>query len=146
MKELQNVLKANEIMIDKLNELKNYFDNLPLCSEKEAIKYSKIYESESAKEYKQKYLKASKDFNDRLYLEVKKLNDDNYKSLVKKLVNNFAKVEDEYFMLISASKSDEMTASLMFKCECKLNYLLENLNSVNQNVNLVNTNDKSLEI
>ena len=145
MNELRNILKANEILIDKLNELKTYFDNLPLSSEKEAIKYSKIYESESAKEYKQKYLNASKNFNDKLYLEVRKLNDDNYKSLVKKLVNNYAKVEDEYFALISASKTEEMTASLMFKCECKLNYLLENLNFVNQNINLVNTNDKSLE-
>lgn len=145
MKELQNITKANEIMIDKLNELKNYYDNLPLCSEKEAIKYSKIYESNNAKEFKQKYLNASKDFNDKLYLEVKKLNDDNYKSLVKKLVNNYAKVEDEYFALISASKTEEMTASLMFKCECKLNYLLENLNSVNQNINLVNTKNNTLE-
>lgn len=145
MNELRNILKANEILIDKLNELKTYFDNLPLSSEKEAVKYSKIYESESAKEYKQKYLNASKNFNDKLYLEVKKLNEDNYKSLVKKLVNNYAKIEDEYFMLISASKTKEMTAGLMFKSECRLNYLLENLNFVNQNINLINTKDMSLE-
>lgn len=142
--DLQTIVKANNIMLEKLTELKNCFSVTPLKDSKEETKYYRLNESESAKAFKQSYLKATEDFKNKLNLEINNLNNTNYTNFVKKLVNNYAKVEDEYFVLLNASKTTEMTASLMFKCECKLNYLMENLNTVNKDVELLE-NDNNLE-
>ncbi len=135
--DLQTIVKANNILLDKLAELKDYYNEMPLINSKEEERYSKINKSENAKEYKNKYLLATKEFKDRIILESNNVNNTNYNKFVKKLVNNYAKVEDEYYMLLNISKTSEMTASLMFKCECKLDYLLENLSIINENVNSI---------
>ena len=132
---LQNIIKANSILTNKIEELEEFIKNFVFQDFNENEKFNKVYISESGKLYINKIIAESANFKKNLSNEIEKLNRNNYDLFIKKLINNYAKVEDSYFTLLAESKNLEIGAIALFKIDGKLKYLKNNLQTVNNEIN-----------
>jgi len=79
---------------------------------------------------KNEFEKKSEALNKKLIFTCENLKEDEIQKFLKDLVNYYAKVEDGYFDILNTSKSNEMNASTLFKCEVMLDYYASNLRNI----------------
>lgn len=126
------VKKANEILIGKIDELKNYLETESFnMGEKEINKYYNLKNNEKAQNFKKEYEKKAELVQAKIEFSVEKLDSENVNSFIKDLINYYAKVEDGYFEVLSISKNSTLNAVSLFKCEASLDYYKSNLSFIN---------------
>lgn len=132
---LENIIKGNKILLEKLDELNVFLQEYTFNESKQNEKFLKLPQTESGKLYLDNINKEIEKFKKLISFEIDKLNRENYTTFIKKLINNYAKVEDNYFTLLSESKNSDICAVTLFKIQCKVNYLQQNLEIVNVSLN-----------
>lgn len=140
-----NIKKANEILIDKIEELKEYFISDKSAfnmGDKEINKYYSLKDNEKAQLFKAEYDNKTEKLSAKLYFTCENLKQDEVQKYLKDLINYYAKVEDGYFDILNTYKSKEVSAVTCFKCEVMLDYYLNNLKNINS---LENNFNKKLE-
>ncbi|MBE5746121.1 MAG: hypothetical protein E7359_02410 [Clostridiales bacterium] len=128
-----NIQKANSLLLQKVIELKEYFNSSKTSfnmGEKEINKYYNLNDNEKAQGFKNEFEKKSEALNKKLIFTCENLKEDEIQKFLKDLVNYYAKVEDGYFDILNTSKSNEMNASTLFKCEVMLDYYASNLRNI----------------
>ena len=137
------VKKANEILIGKIEELKNYLESQSFnTSEKEINKYYNLKTNEKALNFKNEFNKKADLIQGKLDYTIENLTEEKVSNFVKDLINYYAKVEDGYFEVLNTSKNSTLNAVSLFKCEVSLDYYKSNLTFIN---NLENKFVKKLE-
>jgi len=126
------VKKANEILINKIDELKNYLETQSFnMGEKEINKYYNLKTNEKAQVFKNEYEKKADLLQAKIGFSVEKLDSEKLASFIKDLINYYAKVEDGYFEVLNTSKNTSLNAISLFKCEVTLDYYKSNLTYIN---------------
>jgi len=126
------VKKANEILITKIIELKNYLESESFnMGEKEINKYYNLKNNEKAQNFKKEYEKKADLVQAKIDFYVEKLESEKVNTFIKDLINYYAKVEDGYFEILSISKNSTLNATSLFKCEVTLDYYKSNLTFIN---------------
>lgn len=126
------VKKANEILINKIDELKNYLETQSFnMGEKEINKYYNLKTNEKAQVFKSEYEKKADLLQAKIGFSVEKLDSEKLASFIKDLINYYAKVEDGYFEVLNTSKNTTLNAISLFKCEVTLDYYKSNLAYIN---------------
>ena len=126
------VKKANEILISKLDELKNYLETESFnMGEKEINKYYSLKTNEKAQNYKKEFEKKAELLQAKINFSIEKLESEKVDAFVKDLINYYAKVEDGYFEVLNTSKNTSLNAISLFKCEVSLDYYKNNLTFIN---------------
>lgn len=137
MEKIEQIKQANKSLLTKLEELEKFFSEKALMNDKEELKYYRINESLTAKEYKEKIINETNTFKTKFLTELQNLSNENVNSFIKKLVNNYAKFEDGYYALLNTYNNPEMSASVLFRSECLINYLKESLEVIIDNCDKV---------
>lgn len=130
-----NIKKANEILINKLVELKDYFNSNKSAfnmGEKEINKYYKLKDNEKALGFKTEYDKKAEALKLKLDFTVENLKNEGVQRFFTDLINYYAKVEDGYYDILNTSKNSEMSAGTFFKCEVMIDYYVSNLKNINE--------------
>lgn len=126
------VKKANEILIGKIEELKNYLESQSFnMGEKEINKYYNLKTNEKALNFKNEFNKKADLLQGKLDYTVENLTEEKVSNFVKDLINYYAKVEDGYFEVLNTSKNSTLNAVSLFKCEVSLDYYKSNLTFIN---------------
>lgn len=126
------VKKANELLIAKIYELKDFLENESFnMGEKELNKYYNLKNNEKAQTFKKEYEKKAELVQAKIETNVEKLEGEKVLSFVKDLINYYAKVEDGYFEVLNISKNESLNATSLFKCEVTLDYYKSNLEFIN---------------
>lgn len=129
-----NIKKANEILIGKIEELKDYFNSNKSAfnmGEKEINKYYNLKDNEKAQAFKNEYSKKTEALCAKLFFTCENLKESEVQKYLKDIINYYAKVEDGYYDILNTSKNEEMSASTFFKCEIMLDYYTNNLKNIN---------------
>lgn len=130
----ETIVKANNVLIAKIEELKEYLQSNASAfkmGEKEINKYYRLKENEKAVAFKNDYQKKAEAFKIKLDFEISNIKENESNMFLMGLINYYAKAEDGYYDILNVSKKEEMSATGLYKCEVMLDYYLTNLKNIN---------------